>query len=258
MDFSERKQLFSNGISGSTLKIIALICMFIDHLGSVVIFRYNNEMLETIGYVMMRRLDNAYLVCKSIGRAALPIFCFLLVEGFFHSRNRWKYLLRLFLLALISEIPFNLAFRNKIFAIDYQNTFFALSISMLMLIICNMLQNYEGLNFVLRMSIVCCVIALSSYLAYFLKCDYGYKIPLLVAGLYFLRNFKKEQAIAGAAMFSWEWVDKLAYIPSSLIFIPIYFYNGKRGLKIKYLFYFFYPVHIFLLYLLRVFLLSLG
>jgi len=252
------KEKLYNGLSGSTLKILAMILMFIDHIGSVIVFKYNDAKLETIGYVMMRRLDTVYLILKSIGRGALPIFCFLLVEGFYHTTNKWKYLGRLVLLALISEIPFNLAFRDKLFAKDLQNVFFALSISLLMLILCDMILGYEKMNYILRTCIFCCIIAAAAYLAYYFKFDYNYKLPLCVAGLYFLRPLKKEQALAGAAMFSWEWVDKLSYISSSLIFIPIYFYNGKRGLKIKYLFYFFYPVHLFLFYLLRVFLLSLG
>ena len=76
------------------LKLIAIITMLIDHIAAVLI--PSDTML--------------WLVMRCIGRLAFPIFVFLLVEGFHHTRDVKKYLLRLGAFALISEVPFDLAF----------------------------------------------------------------------------------------------------------------------------------------------------
>lgn len=113
------------GLSGSTLKLIAIITMLIDHIGAAVIARLliagqGSEMLYKIYYAM-----------RAVGRVAFPIFCFLLVEGFFYTGSRKKYALRLFGFALLSEIPFDLAFSGKILEFGYQNVFFTLLIGLL-------------------------------------------------------------------------------------------------------------------------------
>ena len=91
------------GISGSTLKIIAIITMLIDHIGAVVIAPV---MIQRSGNLYMEDdLYGIYSLLRTIGRIAFPIFCFLLVEGFVHTRNVKRYAIRLGLFAIISEIP---------------------------------------------------------------------------------------------------------------------------------------------------------
>ena len=77
------------GLSGSTLKLIAIITMLIDHIGAAVIARLliagqGSEMLYKIYYAM-----------RAVGRVAFPIFCFLLVEGFFYTGSRKKYVMNM-------------------------------------------------------------------------------------------------------------------------------------------------------------------
>lgn len=244
------------GLSGGTLKIIACICMVIDHLGCVVVKQYNEAMLETIGYVMMRRLDTIYGVCRSIGRIAFPIFCFLLVEGFFHTRNRWKYLLNMVIFALVTEVPFDLAMKGRVVDWSYQSVYVTLSVGLIMMIACNTLMHDERIPHEWGTFFSMAVIAACAYINYLAKSDYGYKGILLIATLYVFHDFKKTQALCGSAVACFEWVEKIRNITASLSFILIYTYNGKRGIKInKYVFYAFYPVHLFLLYLLRCYLL---
>lgn len=129
------------GFSGSTIKLIAIIAMFIDHTAATILER----MMMRAGYMLAainagamadwiaghKSLFIPYLVMRMIGRFGFPIFCFLLVEGFVHTHNRRKYALRLFLFALISEIPFDFAFHGEWFFSGYQNVFFTLFLGML-------------------------------------------------------------------------------------------------------------------------------
>ena len=84
----EKQEIF--GLNGFVLKCIAMVCMLIDHTGAV--------------------LFPQYRILRIIGRIAFPIYCFLLVEGAMHTRDIRKYELRLLGFALVSEIPFDLAF----------------------------------------------------------------------------------------------------------------------------------------------------
>lgn len=129
------------GLSGSTIKLIAIIAMLIDHTAATILER----MMMRAGYTLVmsdNRLMSAwiaghpllyysYITMRLIGRFGFPIFCFLLVEGFVHTRNRVKYALRLFLFALISEIPFDLAVHGEWFYTQYQNVFFTLFIGLI-------------------------------------------------------------------------------------------------------------------------------
>lgn len=129
------------GLSGSTIKLIAIIAMLIDHTAATILERMmmragyalatlNNSLMST-WIAKHPLLYFSYMVMRLIGRFGFPIFCFLLVEGFLHTHNRVKYALRLFLFALISEIPFDLAFRGKWFYTKYQNVFFTLFIGLI-------------------------------------------------------------------------------------------------------------------------------
>ena len=108
------------GISGYWLKVIAVISMLIDHTSAVI--------LEQIP-----GLENPAFLMRIIGRLAFPIYCFLLVEGFYHTRRRAKYAGRLFLFALISEVPFDLAFSRRMWDFSSNNVFFTLLFGLLVI-----------------------------------------------------------------------------------------------------------------------------
>ena len=131
------------GISGSTVKIVAVVTMLIDHVAAalltrMVIYRgYFYATRDTQSYLTWMKVNGMLLIItqlmRLIGRLGFPIFCFLLVEGFQRTRNVKKYAFRLGLFALISEIPFDLAFSGKVWAPGYQNVYFTLLIGLLAL-----------------------------------------------------------------------------------------------------------------------------
>lgn len=132
------------GISGSTLKLIAIITMLIDHTAATILDKtliargaYQLDPGDP-GAALNFMADNGLIyfgniAMRLIGRIAFPIFCFLLIEGFLHTRNKWKYAVRLGAFALISEIPFDLALMGKILEFSYQNVFFTLLIGLLVM-----------------------------------------------------------------------------------------------------------------------------
>ena len=90
-------------MDGTVLKLIACLSMFIDHLGAVCF--------------------SGMMGFRIIGRLAFPIYCFLLVEGAVHTHDMKKYILRMGIFALISEVPFDLAFYHRLVYTEHQNVF---------------------------------------------------------------------------------------------------------------------------------------
>lgn len=227
------------GVSGSTLKLIAIITMLIDHTAAVVLARILLQGRTSDAYAYLYVI---YIIMRNIGRIAFPIFCFLLVEGFMHTRDRKKYAMRLGLFALISEIPFDLAFSGKILEFGYQNVFFTLFLGLLTMMAFEWINHREELNRMLK--IVCCMAAILGGMgaAHLLQTDYAARGVLCIMALYLFSWNRGYQIVAGAlAFFWWE-------LPALLAFVPIYFYNGKRGWNLKYIFYLFYPLHLLILY----------
>ncbi len=129
------------GLTGSTLKIIAMVTMLIDHIGASILERgvmpkVADGSVMDAGVEAMKvynRWKVVDMACRGIGRIAFPIFCFLLVEGFLHTGNWKKYFSRLFLFSLISEVPFDLAVFKSWYDFSSQNVFFTLWIALLVL-----------------------------------------------------------------------------------------------------------------------------
>ncbi len=250
------------GLSEFHLKIIAYTCMFIDHVGAFIIWPYTNANLETMGYQMMHRMDVLYNFCRIMGRIAFPLFCFMLVEGIFHTKNKWRYLARLVIFAGLSDIPFDLA--NELannpfepasafrpFSYAQQSVMITLAIGLLMLILMEKIR-HSGIPVVLRELLMYVPVAAAATLAYFVNCDYDFKGILMIAGLYLmyplLRIDRTAYALGGGVLFFWEWMNRPSRVTSSLALIPLLFYNGKKGKSAKWFFYFFYPAHLLLLY----------
>ncbi len=228
-------------LSGSTLKLIALISMLIDHAAVAILYYgllYPNRPIS-VGS-RLYQLYLLYQIMRKIGRIAFPIFCFLLVEGFLYTSNRKKYALRLFLFCLISEIPFDLALRQSFFEFTHQNVFFTLFIGFIVLWGLEYFQNKPYLQAL--------TVAAGMGLAWLLKTDYDYKGIVLIVVLYLFHLTPALMTLSGCVSLLWE-------APAMLAFIPINLYNHKRGFSAKYFFYLFYPGHLFILWLIRKYLL---
>lgn len=223
-------------LSGSSLKMIALVTMFIDHFGAVFVQRIMN-----MAEFEQEFWSSLYLPLRYIGRLAFPIFCFLLVEGFLHTSNRKKYLSRMLLFALISEIPFNLGITGKWIDLDFQNVFWELSMGILAMM-CLEIQEKKHWNYITQVILRLLIIFVFATGAEIFNLDYGLNGIISIVALYVFRQNRMMQLLIGALSFYWEPVAPLA-------FLAVAFYNGKRGRNIKYAFYAFYPAHLLILYI---------
>ena len=236
--FSSKKLGFG-GISGSTLKLVGIVTMLVDHIAAAFLSR----VLSTQGN--SPQLFNAYICMRGIGRLGFPIFCFLLVEGFAKTKNKVKYALRLGAFALISEIPFDLAFQGKILEGKNQNVFFTLLLGLLLMMALEITAQR------VHSRLLGALLGLGELVAFmaaadFLKTDYAGMGVWTIAVMYRLRAFPVWEMAGGCAVLT---VMNLSEIYAFFALFPVAAYNGKRGWKLKYVFYLFYPVHLLLLWL---------
>ena len=236
-----------NCLTSSHLKIIAIISMAIDHFGAVFLGAYALP----------------YALCRTIGRLAFPIFCFLLSEGFYHTSNRKNYFLRLLAFAFIAEIPFNLAFTKEIIHFGGLNVFFSLCLGFAAIWVLDSID-----NLLISIPSVLCLCALASIMG----TDYKWYGVALIIIFYLLRKNLPVAMVCFAAVtliysiwapisfliktagtynvdFS-GFINMIGRQPFAILAIlPIAMYNGEKGfLKNKYFFYAFYPVHLFVFY----------
>ena len=240
------------GITGSTLKIIAMIAMLIDHIGAAVLARLliaaglreldtTNAQIVTEWLSANAAIYDTYTAFRMIGRIAFPIFCFLLVEGFVHTSNRKKYAIRLAIFALISEIPFDLAFHSKILEFTYQNVFFTLASGCVVLMIYSIIEEKEFQTPFLKIIFQILVSMAGMFMAEILHTDYGALGVMAIVLFYIVRRNRFCQIAAGCILF----IEKITAL---FAFLPIIIYNGKRGLNVKWVFYIFYPAHLLILF----------
>ena len=207
-------------ISGSWLKVIAMLSMLIDHIA----YYYG--------------CDNPYLyeLMRTVGRIAFPTFAFLLAEGFVHTRNRQKYLISLFAFALLSEIPWMLLNHD-----GSHNVIFTLLAGILGL---HVIENSKS-HWVTAICIT--LIGLATILA---DTDYSWRGFSLVLIFYMFRGRPELQTLFGIPL-----MYEYGIMGVLVAFSVIWLYNGERGFiqgkAWKYAFYAFYPVHLMMIYYLR-------
>lgn len=192
-----------------------------------------------------------------IGRIAFPIFAFQITEGYIHTKNLKQYFLRLGIFALISQIPF-MIFLNSIGINKFTlNIFFTLILGLLCITIYDKSKNKSlGILLVLLLMI----------LSELLKCDYGYYGIVLTFLFYLFKNKKSYMNISVTFLiivkYFIDYINKphiyQIYLAIgtilSLLFINLY--NNKKGKNIKYLLYIFYPLHLIILSILKIFILN--
>ena len=221
-------------LDGSALKLIAMLTMLIDHTAAVLVRYMDVPPITVLGHAV-----HLYTVMRVIGRLSFPIYAFLLVEGFLHTSSPRKYARDLLIFALISEIPWNLEHTGRLFY-GQQNVLFTLLFGLLGIWVIRDLQQDRRRQALSLLGLLAASILF--------RADYGCAGFGFIVLLYLLREKPLFRAVVGTCFFSGTWYAGLA-------FLPIAMYNGRRGFirgkAMKYAFYVFYPLHLFVLYALR-------
>lgn len=263
---SEKTHTARNGITGTGLKYIALLTMFIDHFAAVLLLKI---LLQTTDPDTYMQWYHIYMMCRRIGRIAFPIFCFLLVEGFYYTHSRTQYAVRLGIFALLSELPFDLALRTPPgLEFENQNVFFTLFLGLLAMML---MEHFEEKKALQLLSLLFC-----SFIAFVLCTDYGSMGVVLIGIFYFFRG---NRHLLYPSVACWLLVGQMpqhmirffiqpdpqytfstyfekVLLPNGLLefwgIISLFFianYKGQKGRSFpKYFFYIFYPAHLLLLW----------
>ena len=221
-------------MSGLALKIVALSTMIIDHYGAI--------------------FQNDIIIFRIIGRLAFPIYCFLLVEGYYHTSNVKKYAARLLVFAFISEIPFDLAFFGEV-GFRHQNIFFTLFIGLAALYFIDK-KEFEFWGKDVKFNNKALIIFAASLLATFLRTDYQFIGIIYISIFYLMKNQPKQKKfpLIALIMFAVNMASGMIQQFSLLALAPVYFYNNKQGRKNKIQqksFYLAYPLHLLVFYLIK-------
>ena len=242
-------------ITGNGLKLIAIITMIIDHA--------DYGLYHTYGLANNCLNWELYRFFRILGRMAFPIYCFLLVEGFFHTHDRKKYGIRLLLLALISELPFDWALYGSLFYWKKTNVVFTLLIGFILIWVLEESKKDKlfGIdNLVLKKLVVLLIYLAGCAAAYFASVDYNMVGVCTIVLMYcFHGEDLKKRMLAfasGVAILALGCggIEAAAF----LMLIPIALYNGKRGSSsklLRYSFNYFYPIHLLIIGIVRAILL---
>ena len=218
------------------LRVIALVCMMIDHTGLA--------------------LFPDLLIFRCIGRLSFPIYCFLLVQGYIHTRDVAAYGRRLTLLAILSEIPHDLLIFGRTFSPADQNVLFSLLLGLMALYSADLLRENS-----LQASLMVCLLCLCAMAA---NVSYGWLSIALCLCMYYTHGkqmsftlsvggalllYSLTQLLGGVA-YSWVLTSLCALFSLPLLLA----YNGKPGTRhpaLTWMFYTAYPLHIIALVVLR-------
>ena len=299
---TEIKEKPNYGLNRGNLKMIALFCMTLDHFAGIVLTAWVNTL--TRGSLSYNCGMGLIIFLRLIGRLAFPIFCFFIVEGLSHTRNVYKYAFRLFLLALISEIPFDISHSNRLFDFKNQNVFWTLLLGLVAIYCIDGIYRKFRLKKPVRYLLVFGIALLASLVAYSLKSDYGafgistiviiylaereevfftpvingmvlfiyffvitnteeidlgefekfskiaiavYLVFVLIVSTFafcmaiFIKDKNQRKMYAACVTLSSMSPDELAALVNVFM---MKFYNGEKGRKIGWLFYFYYPLHL--------------
>lgn len=222
-------------LSGAQLKYIAFASMLIDHVNKSLIYPY-------LDGGILYKVSNLFDI---LGRIAFPIFIFLLVEGFFKTKNRGKYLITLLIFGVISEVPFDMFTTSSFFEVNWNNIMFTLAMVLVMIWLIDELKAKMPKALWYGASVL--IVGVMCLAAMNLGVDYEHHAILIG---YFFYIFHERPVFAIPLSFLSMYKEPWALLGFALVLT----YNGERGKQNKLFNYLFYPVHLLILGILRMYL----
>ncbi len=241
------------GLSIFLLKIIAILSMLACHVLIVFEGSFTNNTEALLFY---------------FGRLAFPIFAFSIANGWNKTHNRFIYTLRILIMAIISQIPFAVCLKGVEFTNVYKTFFSAnLNIGFTFLLACGCLAVYSLLrkiDFPILIALICAILPALAFehLTPF-HVDYGYRGVALILVMFAFLNDRPMMFLSSGVILAWMsaqvslaaiTVRTDVWLTYLVALILIMLYNGNRGARAKYLFHIFYPLHMIILILLKMYL----
>ena len=240
-DLRDRKRLPHVEVTAATLKWYGCATMFFYSLSMTVVQngllhvnQFSNTQLREMWAAdpELMVLSSWAAVFQLLGGLAIPVFAFLLVEGFLHTSDYKAYLLRMAGFALLSEIPFDYAMSGRLFDWSNQNLLFTLAIGLVMLYGLRLFAAGRGVKLL--------IVGAGVLWSALMRTQFGLCMILLMAVYYLLRDHKAKLWLSGAI--------SLMYVTGPVSNFVLKRYDHQRGEQpSKYLFYSLYPLHLLLL-----------
>lgn len=234
-------------LSAAALHILAMAFMLMDHLWATLL------------------PAQEWLTC--VGRIAFPIFAFMAVEGYFHTHNLKKYLLRMLIFAVISEVPFDLMYGGTWFYPVHQNVIWTLMMGLVGIHLMETVRKKKSTFVYILVSTI--VVILGGLLGTLSMVDY-YGIGVLTVFIFYFFRGRKWWCLLGQMLaLYWVNVELLGGLMypirlfgmefelcqqglALLALLPIWLYRGRQGYHSKpfqYFCYAFYPIHMLVIVL---------
>ena len=244
----EQQQEQKKGLSSATLHILAMALMLCDHLWATLL------------------PGQEWLTC--VGRLAFPIFAFLTVEGYFYTKDRKRYFLRMLGFALLSEVPFDLMYGGRVFYPYHQNVIWTLLLGLVSVWFIEKVRQKKKPWATVLVGLL--VAGLGFAVGTVTMLDYYGMGVLTVVAFYIFRGRKWWCLLGQILALYWINVELIGgqFYPvfwlgrewelsqqglALLALIPIWLYRGRQGYHSKgfqYFCYAFYPAHLLILGLL--------
>lgn len=252
-------------VTATTLKWIAFVSMVTDHVAYSIVNRIYLQMPDSAAREMV---DITIFVMRLFGRLAFPIFCYLILEGISHTRSPLRYGLRLFVLAIVSEIPYDLVVSQTLMDWSSQNTVCTLLVGFLCIEL--MLWSRQKLSCKPTVCTLAWFVILIACLAIaeFGQTDYGalgvltmVLMQRLLERMSLMQQQSQEMNFQKFPIGELVWNEPLCFIVAlipmaivkqtelaAMFFAPVLLrYDHTRGTQGKYLFYVLYPLHLLLI-----------
>lgn len=183
-------------------------------------------------------LATAALVLQAMETCAVPIFALLLVEGFTHTKNWKQYLLRIAVVAAISEVPYDLAINAKPWDMGTQNPCIALVLGIVILYLYSRFSQPAAAHKVIKVFVLIAAVLWAEML----NIEHGTPLVIMIALFWLMRNRAGLRSLVGAAVALACTIVSPFYLVASMGCLPVHMYNGKRGETNRILKYLAYPI----------------
>lgn len=229
-----QNKIRSSGLSGSALRIWGMLFLILGVIGQSIFQKEllgigqvsGQELLDVIG-----RSDEAMiyatiaLILQAVQYCAIPIFTFLLLEGFQHTSSFKKYILKVTVLAVLSEIPYNFAMSGKVIDLDSRNPVFGLVIGLIILYLYNYFKDQTMNHRIIKAVVVVAALVWASIL----NVESGECLVIILSVLWAFRRKPLYRNIAGTTAAVVCTLISPFYMAAAMGFLVVHFYNGEKG-----------------------------